>query len=109
QARAPAEVRGLGVRTPKGRRAADRVAGLPDVRRTPGGLVDIPVPHQGAPGRRGRAGRVRRTAGLAASTGYRIASHGLHRTRPTPETVSTPAACRPPPLRSRTRPSPPWP
>ena len=40
--------------------AADRVAGLPDVRRTSRRLVDVPVPRPRAPGRAGRARRERR-------------------------------------------------
>ena len=42
------------------RQPLDRVAGVPDVRCTPRGVVDVPVPDQRAPRRGGRARRLRR-------------------------------------------------
>ena len=61
-ARAPAEVQRLGGCAPGRPVAADRVAGLPDVRRAARGVVDVPVPRA----RSGCARRAWRSAATAA-------------------------------------------
>ena len=60
QPRAAAEVQRLGGGAPRGCGAADRVAGLPHVRRAAGGVVDVPVPRPRASPRRGCGGRAGR-------------------------------------------------
>ena len=63
EARPAPEVPGVGDGEARRRSAADRVADLPDVRRPPRRLVDVPVPDPRAPARR-RLRRLARRAGV---------------------------------------------
>src|SRR5206468_1815298 len=68
-ARPAAEVRGLGPGPARRSRHAHRMAGLPDVRRPPRRVVDVPVPDPQAARAAGRGRRRRRSHNLGSEHG----------------------------------------